>query len=213
MLPYALNMTIFANPVIKGDYMAIAFREKERKEITGRITKDAIKRAADVGMKKTSVDSIVDYACISKGAFYNFYSSKDELFLEIVEDWHTEIYTMVLKCLTSGDSSNKEKSANAMYEACKILYNYGVMKFYLNDLGQLLQNISGTPLIEHYHNDATHIGEVIKYSGLELNVSQDVVVRIVKNIAYTVLNADNQGEVYWPALRVIIDSVCSNIVK
>lgn len=193
--------------------MATAFKEKERKEITERIKNYAIMRAAEVGMKKTSVDSIVNYACISKGAFYNFYDSKDALFLEIVEDWHTQIYAMALKCLTSGTGSNKERSANALYEACNILYNEGIMKFYLKDLPHLLNNIFDMPLVEHYHDDSVHINEVIKYSGVELVVSQDEAVSIVKNIAYMVLNADSLCEEYWSALRIIIDSVCSSIVK
>jgi len=193
--------------------MATAFREKERKEITERIKKYAIKRSSEVGMKKTSVDSIVDYACISKGAFYNFYDSKDELFLEIVEDWHTEIYTMVLKSLTTGMGSSKEKLANALYSACRILYNNGIMKFYINDLEQLLKNISNTQLTKNYHDDTVHISEVIKYTGLELNVSLNEAVAVFKNLAYTVLNADNLGEEYWSALRIIINSVCSNIVE
>ncbi|MEA4973265.1 hypothetical protein SDC9_107904 [bioreactor metagenome] len=193
--------------------MATAFKEKERKEITERIKNYAIKRAAEVGMKKTSIDSIVDYACISKGAFYNFYDSKDALFLEIVEDWHTQIYAMALKCLISGTGSNKERAANALYEACNILYNEGIMKFYLKDLPHLLKNIFDTPLVEHYHDDSVHINEVIKYSGVELVVSQNEAVSIVKNIAYMVLNADSLCEEYWSALRIIIDSVCSSIVK
>lgn len=193
--------------------MATAFGEKERKEITEKIKNYAIKRASEVGMKKTSVDSIVDYACISKGAFYNFYNSKDELFLEIVEDWHTKIYSMVLECITSGNGTNKERVSNSIYEACKILYNDGVMKFYLNDLNQLLNNVSRSSMIEHYHDDNTHIGEVIKYSGLELKISKEEFIGIVRSLAYTVLNADNLGEVYWTALRTIVNSVCSNIVK
>ena len=193
--------------------MATAFKEKERKEITEKMKEYAIKRASEIGMKKTSVDSIVDFACISKGAFYNFYESKDELFLEIVEDWHTKIYAMALKCLTSGVGSNKDRAADALFEACNILYKDDIINFYLKELPLLLKNISDTPLANHFHDDTVHIDEVIKYSGVELMVAQTEAICIVKSIAITVLNADRLGEEYWQALRIIINSVCSSIVK
>lgn len=192
--------------------MASAFKEKERKEITQKMKHFAIKRALEVGMKKTSVDSIVEYANISKGAFYKFYRSKDELFLEIVEDWHTEIYSVALKYLNSGLESSCERASEAIFEACKVLYNNGVMKFYLNDLSMLLENISNTPLAKNYHDDSVHIDEVIGYSGTELRISKSTVSDIVKNIAYTVLNADNLGDGYWVALKIIIYSICREII-
>ena len=48
-------------------------------------------------------------------------------------------------------------------------------------------------------------------SGIELMVTDDEAVNIVKNIAYTVLNADMDG--YWYSLKIIINSVCDFIVK
>lgn len=42
-----------------------------------------------VGMRQTTVDQLVEAAGISKGAFYKFYSSKEMLFLDLLEDLHT----------------------------------------------------------------------------------------------------------------------------
>ena len=79
--------------------MAIPFTKQRRDEISEKLKEGARLFAAEKGMKKTSVDGLVAYAQISKGAFYNFYESKDELFLDLVEDWHTEIYGEVLDML------------------------------------------------------------------------------------------------------------------
>ena len=72
--------------------MAVPFSKSKRDEIAEKLKEGARIFASQKGMKKTSVDSLVEYAGISKGAFYNFYGSKDELFLEVVEDWHTDIW-------------------------------------------------------------------------------------------------------------------------
>ena len=71
--------------------MAAPFSRVRRDEIAEDLKKCAIKKLAEIEMKKISVDSLVEYSGISKGAFYKFFKSKDELFLEILEDWHTLI--------------------------------------------------------------------------------------------------------------------------
>ncbi len=66
-------------------------------------------------------------------------------------------------------------------------------------------------MIERYHSDEVHIKEVIKYSGIKLLVTDDEAVSIIKNLARSVLNSDMNG--YWHAQKIIINSVCSYIVK
>lgn len=192
--------------------MAVPFSKIRKDEISEKLKEGARLSAARVGMKKTSVDSLVEYAGISKGAFYKFFASKDELFLEVVEDMHTEIYGAALECLVKNkDLPDKTRCARALYEACRLLYDNSAMKFIKWDLPLLLENIADTPLMERYHGDDVHIREVIRFSGIKLMVTDDEAVNIVKNIAYTVLNADMDG--YWYSLKIIINSVCDFIVK
>ena len=100
-----------------GDNMAAPFSRVRRDEIAEDLKKYAIKKLAEVEMKKISVDSLVEYAGISKGAFYKFFKSKDELFLEILEDWHTLIYGDALECITEDNGlSAKNKVAKAILQ-------------------------------------------------------------------------------------------------
>ena len=192
--------------------MAIPFSKNKKDEIAEKLKEGAIISAAEIGMKKTSVDSLVAYAGISKGAFYNFFKSKDELFLEVVEDWHTEIYGTALECLIQNNGmSCKSKAAKAILQACVMMYKYSVMKFIKEDLPQLLENIDGTELMDRYHGDEIHINEVIKFSGIKLLVTDEDAVNTIKNLAFTVLNADMKG--YWYAQKIMINSVCDFIVK
>lgn len=192
--------------------MAVPFSKNKRNEIAEKLKEGAKITAAKQGMKKTSVDSLVAYAGISKGAFYNFYGSKDELFLEVVEDWHTDIYGAALDCLMEkNDLSPKAKAAKAIFEACRTLSDRSIMKFIKNDLGNLLDNIENSDLMDRYHSDEVHIKEVIKYSGIKLLVTDDEAVSIIKNLACGVMNSDIKG--FWHAQKIIINSVCSYIVK
>ncbi|GFI61136.1 hypothetical protein IMSAG049_00293 [Clostridiales bacterium] len=192
--------------------MSIAFSENERKIILEKLKKGAKIFSAEKGMKKTSVDKLVVYAGISKGAFYNFFRSKDELFLEILEDWHTKIYGDALDCLMEkSNATMKNKAGRAILQACETMHKESVMKFIREDLEQLLENISGTELMERYHSDDIHIDEVIRFSEIKLLVTNREAADIVKNLVFTVLNSEMNG--YWHAQKIMINSVCSFIIK
>ncbi len=57
-------------------------REERKKQIRD-VTVELI---TEKGFGKTSVQEIIDRASISKGGFYHYYSNKEELFKEILED-------------------------------------------------------------------------------------------------------------------------------
>lgn len=195
-----------------GDNMAAPFSRVRRDEIAEDLKKYAIKKLVEVEMKKISVDSLVEYAGISKGAFYKFFKSKDELFLEILEDWHTLIYGDALECITEDNGlSAKNKVAKAILQSCVTIDKYSLMKFIRDDVPPLLENIEGTDLMERYHSDDVHIKEIIKFSGIKLLVTEEEAVAIIKNLVFTVLNAEMNG--YWYAQKIIINSVCDYIVK
>lgn len=52
----------------------------------------AIKLFADQGYHHTSIQQIAKTATISKGAFYNHFDSKEQLFIELMKNHHEELY-------------------------------------------------------------------------------------------------------------------------
>lgn len=192
--------------------MAVPFTKQRRDEISEKLKEGARISAAEKGMKKTSVDGLVAYAQISKGAFYNFYESKDELFLDIVEDWHTEIYGEILDMLLENNGlSDKKKTALAIFKACEMIKENGYLNFIHRDLDMLLDNLKETEFIDRFHSDDIHIAEVIRFSGIKLIVTDDEAVSIIKNLVFTVLNSEMKG--YWQAQKILINSVCDYIIK
>ena len=85
--------------------MATKFTEKEITDIRAKLFEAAGKFASTLGMRKTTVDDLCAHAGISKGAFYKFYDSKEALFFEILELWHTRIYGKALEIITNADGT------------------------------------------------------------------------------------------------------------
>ena len=71
--------------------MPKTYSEKERTAIIRRLKKEADRLIREKGVKKTTVDELVQRAGIPKGTFYLFYPSKEMLFFELTQDLHDQV--------------------------------------------------------------------------------------------------------------------------
>ncbi|MDF2820352.1 MAG: hypothetical protein K0R15_793 [Clostridiales bacterium] len=65
--------------------MARGFNDKDLTLIKKGLLTEGKERLKITGLKKTTVDDLVRAVCISKGAFYKFYPSKEALFFHVLE--------------------------------------------------------------------------------------------------------------------------------
>jgi len=64
--------------------MAVAFTSDEKDRIVRVLVETAERLFATQGLKKTSLDELVQPAGIAKGSFYAFFDSKESLYLEVM---------------------------------------------------------------------------------------------------------------------------------
>lgn len=62
----------------------MAFTDLEKENIKRRSINSCEKKWSKFGYRKTKVEELCIEAGISKGAFYKFYNSKEELFLDVM---------------------------------------------------------------------------------------------------------------------------------
>ncbi len=73
------------------------YSDQERAYIRKRLHEEAVLCIKQYGMRKTSVDELVQRVNIPKGTFYLFYPSKEMLFFEVIMDFHDTVQAEVLK--------------------------------------------------------------------------------------------------------------------
>jgi AcrR family transcriptional regulator len=89
--------------------MPRGFSEQERAIIRDRLQARARELLTSYGMRKTSVEDLTAGAGISKGAFYLFYNSKEELFYEVIQQFEAEYQAALLDTLGSHDEPPRER--------------------------------------------------------------------------------------------------------
>lgn len=73
------------------------FTESERAYIKRRLMDEAGVCLAQFGVRKTTVDELVKRVNIPKGTFYLFYESKEILLFEVINSFHDEIQSDLIK--------------------------------------------------------------------------------------------------------------------
>ncbi len=96
--------------------MARGFSEQEKENIRRSLQEACKQYWMQYGYKKTSVDELCREAGISKGAFYLFFASKEELFCEVLCSVQTEICEAALAIM------EEKRSKYGVAEALKMVY-------------------------------------------------------------------------------------------
>ncbi|WP_276620540.1 TetR/AcrR family transcriptional regulator [Syntrophomonas wolfei] len=193
--------------------MVTAFTDQEREIIRSELKAAASEYASNIGMRKTTVDQLAARAGISKGAFYKFYDSKEMLFFEVVEDWHTELYNRAWEVFqNNAGMDDRERLAETLLEICRVVQEYSLMNFFENDVPYLLRKIPQEILQAHYHSEAVHIKELIRRSGISLKVSLEVAAAVVHGLTLTLSHRYEIGENYSQVLEILIRGACDRII-
>jgi AcrR family transcriptional regulator len=200
--------------VIRCDDVATAFSQTEREKIKTALIEAARYYAAKYGMKKTPVDDLAASAGISKGMFYKLYPSKEMLFFEMLEHLHTLVYCRAAEILLRRvDLPAGERLAEALMTVIATMKDHAMLDFYENELGYLLRKIPEDILKAHYHSDEQHIEELMQLAGFHFNHPTAVVAAVQRMLLLMVAHRQEVGECYPQVLKVMVYSVCNNIVK
>jgi AcrR family transcriptional regulator len=112
--------------------MGKGFSEEKKEEIRIQIIQVATELFSQKGLTKTSIDEIIQRVGISKGYFYHFFSSKEELFFTIVFIREQEAHEKVRNIMKNLKKPPKEKFRAFLYEEIHILENDPIFRILID---------------------------------------------------------------------------------
>jgi len=193
--------------------MGTAFTEKENEIIKSKLKSCAMECMARYGIKKTSVDQLVEEVGISKGAFYKFYSSKELLFFEVMIDMHQLWYDKALEVLINRtDLAKKERSKLALMQVYEIMKKTAMIEIMENEMDYLMRKIPEEVLQEHCQDDETNIINLFQASGFKFSVSSNVLVASINILFMSLEHRKSIGPYFDEAFEVLIAALCEKVV-
>lgn len=197
--------------------MPKAFTEQEKEIIRAQMKEKGKKLFENHGLKKTSVDELTEAAGISKGAFYLFFESKEELFMEILEDLEKEIQTSILNFAIHPNAEARQNISSLLKSFLLKWDAYPLLKnFSKSDFDYLVRKIPAERALQHANSDEEFTNQLIKKikrEGIPVKASPRIIGNLMKSLFFLSLHREDMGnDAYEESMNVLIDLVSRYLV-
>ena len=195
--------------------MATAFTTEEKEVIRKKLHKVAKECLQRYGVKKTTVDQMAAMVDISKGSFYNFYSSKEMLFFAVLEEYQIDVMNRLTEQLgmeTKIDTNRLVQLLYDFYQDFRYSFMYTIFKNHEMEL--LIRKLPKEVITNHHLIDDRMVKKIVSRINIRENVSVEIVSALFRTIAMTILHIEEIGEEQFDTtLRLVIQGVVEQITK
>ena len=195
--------------------MATAFTNEEKEEIRKKLHKAAKECLQRYGVRKTTVDQMVAMADISKGSFYNFYSSKEMLFFKVLEEYQIDILNRLKEQLGQEDQINKDQLVQLLYDFYQdFRYSFMYTIFKNHEMELLIRKLPKEVITTHHLLDDRMVEKIVSKINIKETVSVEIVSAFFRTIAMSILHIEEIGEKQFDTiLRLLIQGIVGQITK
>jgi len=195
--------------------MATAFTSEEKEVIRKKLHKVAKECLQRYGVKKTTVDQMAAMVDISKGSFYNFYSSKEMLFFKVLEEYQIDVMNRLTEQLgmeTKIDTNRLVQLLYDFYQDFRYSFMYTIFKNHEMEL--LLRKLPKEAITNHHLIDDRMVKKIVSRINIRENVSVEIVSALFRTIAMTILHIEEIGEKQFDTtLKLVIQGIVEQITK
>lgn len=195
--------------------MATAFTAEEKEVIKRKLHTVAKECLQRYGVKKTTVDQMAALADISKGSFYNFYSSKEMLFFTVLEEYQMDVMNHLTEQLgmeTKIDTNRLVQLLYDFYQDFRYSFMYTIFKNHEMEL--LVRKLPKEVITNHHLIDDRMVRKIVSRINIRENISIEIVSALFRTIAMTILHIEEIGEGQFDTtLKLVIQGVVEQITK
>lgn len=190
--------------------MPVAFTLEQKEKIRTKIFAFARNAVKEYEVSKISVRLITEAAGISKGAFYIFYDSKEQLFYELARMLHEEIIRPTYAILGMCTLSSAERITQAIISGCEALDKSGMERFLTKDIPDLMQKLPKEVLKEQRDREKEILDYFLEVSG-QLAVPKEEAYAAINGLILTAFERKHLGNTYEKVLSWMAEGVCNRI--
>lgn len=195
--------------------MVTAFTTEEKEVIRKKLHKVAKECLQRYGVKKTTVDQMAAMVDISKGSFYNFYSSKEMLFFAVLEEYQIDVMNRLTEQLDMEAKIDTNRLVELLYDFYQgFRYSFMYTIFKNNEMELLIRKLPKEAITNHHLIDDRMVKKIVSRINIKENVSVEIVSALFRTIAMTILHIEEIGEGQFDiALKFVIQGIVEQITK
>ena len=195
--------------------MATAFTTEEKEVIRKKLHKVAKECLQRYGVKKTTVDQMAAMVDISKGSFYNFYSSKEMLFFAVLEEYQIDVMNRLTEQLGMEVKIDTNRLVQLLYDFYQdFRYSFMYTIFKNHEMELLLRKLPKEVITNHHLIDDRMVKKIVSRINIRENVSVEIVSALFRTIAMTILHIEEIGEEQFDTtLKLVIQGIVEQITE
>ncbi len=199
--------------------MPRGFTEQEKKNIHKRLITVGKEAFGLYGIKKTSVEDLAKQSGISKGAFYQFFTSKEELYFDIIRSYETEQQQQMFEILSQKSENERELLKSVLKGILDQVDRDPFLKRLLEkkEIEYLWQKFTPEQLDEAMEADvdfATQLVEAWRLKGKLKIDDPKLITGVLRAIFFLYLHKEDIGEEAFPrVVDLLLDSSIERLIE
>lgn len=195
--------------------MATAFTSEEKEVIRKKLHKVAKECLQRYGVKKTTVDQMAAMVDISKGSFYNFYSSKEMLFFTVLEEYQIDVMNRLTEQLGMEAKIDTNRLVQLLYDFYQdFRYSFMYTIFKNHEMELLIRKLPKEVITNHHLIDDRMVKKIVSRINIRENVSVESISALFRTIAMIMLHIEEIGEKQFDTtLKLVIQGIVEQITK
>jgi AcrR family transcriptional regulator len=177
--------------------MPKGFTEHEKELIGKRLLDQGYKMFSAYGLKKTNIEEIARAAGISKGAFYNFYDSKEALFMDVIEEAEKRVRLELLAVIDLPGPFPRARLFAVLKKAFSLFEAIPILQFLTGtDYDLLFRRIPPDKFQQHVANDQAFFDEVIaqcRSAGIPIRVTSEQILASLYPLVLSIMHQEDWG--------------------
>jgi len=198
--------------------MPKGFSDREKEVIRANLLEKGRELFGRYGLKKTNIEDLTRAVGISKGAFYDFYPSKELLFFDILEQFEAELHQTFYQKVFEPGVSPRQRFKELMIEMVVTLDENPILKFFTTEeYAQLLRKLPPERVQKHVANDQTVLARFITENQCK-GFLDEVDIKLVTGLYMTLflvgLHSDEfDSQVFTRTVDMLADLIANYMFK
>jgi AcrR family transcriptional regulator len=177
--------------------MPKGFTEHEKELIEQRLLEQGYKLFSAHGLRKTNIEEIARAAGISKGAFYNFFESKEALFMEVIEQNEVRLRQEILAVIKLPGQSPRVRLYAVLKKAFTLIETMPIFQFITgSDYDLIFRRLPPERLQQHLTGDRRFLEELVaqcRQAGISIQAEPEQIIGLLYPLVLANLHQDELG--------------------
>ena len=198
--------------------MPKGFSEREKTLIREQLLAKGRELFGSQGVRKANVEDLTRAANISKGAFYLFYNSKEELFFEILAQFEDEYHASLLEAAARPGASPRQRVKDMLTQAFAIWRTNPLFtNFNQEEFAYLLRKLPEELVQANLNKDEIFVVRLLdqwRERGVQVECDPALFLGLMRALFFMSLHEQDFGPGSYPdVISFFIDLIAQQIVR